>query len=648
MSPARKLRVLLLEDVDADAELMVRALERAGVSFTWTHARDKDSFIAALAGSVLDVILTDFSLPRFDGREALQMALATRPDVPVIMVSGSLVDESALELIRMGARDYVLKSNLARLGSAVQRAVTEADDVRERRRAQALLAESEARFRGIVETAQEGIWILDGGRTAFMNRRMAEMLGLELAGAAGIPLEELVAVESRGTLDRNLRQLVQPGLPVERFDCRLRRADGTLLWTSIAMSRSAGGAARSGDFLAMVTDISAQRRLQEQLMVSDRMASVGTLAASVAHEINNPLAAMMGNLQLAVEDAKPGQGGAPDASRAKALREELADAVDCAERIRSIARDLRVFSHTQHATIGPVDLQAVVESALRIARNEIHHRATVIRDWQPVPLALGNEARFGQVFLNLIVNAAQAIDPGHAEGNRITVRTQDLGRGQVAVEVVDTGCGMSPETLSRSEEPFFTTKAPGVGTGLGLPICRKIITEAGGRMAIESAPGKGTLVRVFLPAATALPANEERWSGATTIPAPRRARVLVVDDEELIGHVLQRALGTEHDVVVETSGRKAIARIALGERFDVVLCDLMMPEVTGMDVHREVSRLQPWLAADVVFMSGGAFTPEARAFLDGVPNARIDKPFDLLDLRNAVNARLRPTAGVPA
>ncbi len=123
--------------------------------------------------------------------------------------------------------------------------------------------------------------------------------------------------------------------------------------------------------------------------------------------------------------------------------------------------------------------------------------------------------------------------------------------------------------------------------------------------------------------------------------------MLVVDDEEMIGHLLQRALGTEHDVVVETSGRKAIARIAAGERFDVVLCDLMMPEVTGIEVHREATKLQPRLAADFVFMSGGAFTPEVRAFLDAVPDARIEKPFDLLDLRNAVNARLHPMGGGP-
>jgi PAS domain S-box-containing protein len=645
MSQTRQLRVLLLEDVDADAELMVHALERSGVSFSWKHAKDREAFAAALADSAPDVILADYSLPRFNGREALQMALAARPDVPVIMVSGSLVDESALELIRTGARDYVLKSNLVRLGSAVQRAVTEADDLRERRRARAQLAESEARFRGIVETAQEGIWMLEGGRTAFMNRRMAEMLGLDPAVAAGIPLEDLVDQESRPTLDRNLRKLAEPGVPVERFDCRLRRADGTLLWTSIAMSRSEGGGTRPGDFLAMVTDVSTQRKLQEQIMVSDRMASVGTLAASVAHEINNPLAAMMGNLQLAVEDAQVGEDGpAPDPSRWKALREELDDAVECADRIRAIARDLRVFAHTQQSKIGPVDLQAVMESALRMARNEVHHRATVTRDWQPVRPVLGDEARLGQVFLNLIVNAAQAIDAGHADENRITIRTRDLGQGRVAAEVVDTGCGMSPETLGRSEEPFFTTKAPGVGTGLGLPICRKIVSEAGGRMEIESTPGKGTLVRVILPAATAPVSTGEPGSGGTVIAAPRRARVLVVDDEEMIGQLLRRALESEHEVEVEASGRKAVARIAAGERFDVVLCDLMMPEVSGMEVHREVTKLQPRLAADFVFMSGGAFTPEARAFLDRVPNARIDKPFDLLDLRNAVNARLRPAS----
>lgn len=162
----------------------------------------------------------------------------------------------------------------------------------------------------------------------------------------------------------------------------------------------------------------------------------------------------------------------------------------------------------------------------------------------------------------------------------------------------------------------------------------------GGRIEIESAPGEGTRVRVYLPVASAPVAQDPRKLERRALPAPRRGRILVVDDEEMIGAVARRALGVDHEVVVETAGRAAIGRVLAGEHFDVVLCDLMMPETSGMDVHGAFMQMHPGLAANIVFMSGGAFTPEAREFLAEVPNERIEKPFDLVDLRNVVNARL--------
>ena len=625
--------MLVLEDMDADAELMSQALERGGVALRWEHVKAKGPFERALEGFDPDVVLADYSLPGFDGRAALEIATRLKPEVPVIIVSGSLLDDAALELIRMGARDYVLKSNLARLPSSVLRAVAEAEDVRERRRARRLLAESEARFRGIVETAQEGIWMFDRGTTTYMNRRMAEMVGLSMDVAAGTPIDQIVDVDSRAGFESKTFRLASEVVSAERLECRLCRRDGTRLWASITISRVEGGAGDAGGLLAMVTDITVQRKLQEQLMVSDRMASIGTLAASVAHEINNPLAAMIGNLQLAVSDAASGNCTAD-------LAGELEDSVACAERIRLIVRDLRIFGRTREERTGVVDLQPVLDSSLRMARNEIHHRARVRRGGDAVPGVAGDEARLGQVFLNLIVNAAQSIGAGHAEENEIAVETRPHGPGHVVVEIRDTGCGMTPEVMRRIFEPFFTTKAPGVGTGLGLAICRQILADMGGRIEIESAPGTGTRVRVFLPVASAPVPHDTRTVERVAVPAPRRGRILVVDDEEMIGTVARRALGLDHDVIVETAGRAAIGRIRAGEHFDVVLCDLMMPETSGMDVHREMSRLQPELASNIVFMSGGAFTPEARDFLAEVPNERIEKPFDLVDLRNVVHARL--------
>ncbi len=242
----------------------------------------------------------------------------------------------------------------------------------------------------------------------------------------------------------------------------------------------------------------------------------------------------------------------------------------------------------------------------------------------------GNESRIGQVILNLIVNAAQAMPEGHADRNEICLTTRTSDDGRAVIEVSDTGSGITEENLVRIFDPFFTTKPVGVGTGLGLSICHRIVSELGGQIAVESRVGKGTLFRVTLPAATAK-ATPARVLSAPPM-ASGRARVLVVDDEVALGRALQRSLSAHHDVIALTSGGEALLRIAAGERFDVILSDLMMPEVSGMEMHGRLQSLAPDQAERMIFVTGGAFTPAAREFLDGVPNPRVDKPIELTNL----------------
>jgi CheY-like chemotaxis protein/anti-sigma regulatory factor (Ser/Thr protein kinase) len=262
-----------------------------------------------------------------------------------------------------------------------------------------------------------------------------------------------------------------------------------------------------------------------------------------------------------------------------------------------------------------------------MAWNEIRHRAQLIRDYGDVPMAYSNEARLGQVLLNLLVNAAQAMPEGHASLNQIRVATRTAANGCVVIEVRDTGMGIPKEIMGRIFDPFFTTKPVGVGTGLGLALCQRMVIDLGGEIDVESEAGRGALFRVTLPPAT----------GASRAPAPatvraeptRRARVLVIDDEVAIGRALQRSLGRHHDVVNLTSGKEALARIAAGERFDVILSDLMMPDVTGIEIYEGLSKIDLGQAKRMVFLTGGAFTPQAREFLGGVPNICIEKPFDV-------------------
>jgi CheY-like chemotaxis protein len=249
-----------------------------------------------------------------------------------------------------------------------------------------------------------------------------------------------------------------------------------------------------------------------------------------------------------------------------------------------------------------------------------------------------NEARLGQVFLNLLVNAAQAIPEGQSEHNTVTIVTGHEDE-MVTIDITDTGDGIAPDILPRIFDVFFTTKPVDVGTGLGLAICHRTLTALGGRLEVKSKVGEGTTFRVALRRAPTGLTAEIPIQSVSVPSKERRATVLVVEDEEALGRVLPRLLAPHH-VTVVTRAREALARLDAGDTFDTILCDLMMPEMTGMEFYDALLRLRPDLVARVVFMSGGVLTPGARAFLEGVPNPRIDKPFDIAGLRRLVEEPL--------
>jgi len=386
--------------------------------------------------------------------------------------------------------------------------------------------------------------------------------------------------------------------------------------------------------IAVHRDIGERKQMQARLQLAERIGSLGTLAAGMAHEINNPLAFISANLVFIQEEVaalakETGAGRLADLSRA------VDETRQGAERIRTLVRDLRAFSHgVDRDDAGRVEVNRVLEFVIRIAENEIRHRARLVKSFGEIPAVEASESRLGQVFLNLVVNAAQAIAEGSAARNEVRVSSAfDADTGRVVVEVADTGGGIPPENLSRIFDPFFTTKPVGVGTGLGLSICHRIVTALGGEIAVDSEVGKGSRFRVFLPAtdrpAVARPVMTPR-------PVPDRARILVVDDEPLVGTAIERFLGPRHDVSRFTSAAEALGLLDSGERFDVILCDLMMPDVTGMDLHARLAEAQPDQAARMVFMTGGAFTDRARRFIEETKNPTLSKPFDLSDLDRTI------------
>lgn len=368
-----------------------------------------------------------------------------------------------------------------------------------------------------------------------------------------------------------------------------------------------------------------QEKLQRQLIFADRMASVGTLAAGVAHEINNPLAFVTTNLSLALRQLGT-LTALPPLTQLAELKEMLTDAQTGAERIRKIVRGLKTFSRAEAEQRVTVDVRPLLELSINMTFNEIRHRARLVKDFGKIPHVAADEARLGQVFINLLINAAQALPEGDTAAHEIRLVTSTDPQGRAVIEVSDTGTGIPAEVVERIFDPFFTTKPVGVGTGLGLSICHTIVTGMGGEMLVNSTVGIGTTFRVVLPAATAAtevvaaPASASKKDLAC-------AAVLVVDDEPALGLIFRRVL-CDHEVTTVTTAKQALELLDSGKDFDVIFSDLMMPEMSGMEFYAELLRRFSHLAGRVVFVSGGAFTPDAQAFIDRVDNELLEKPFD--------------------
>lgn len=393
--------------------------------------------------------------------------------------------------------------------------------------------------------------------------------------------------------------------------------------------------------VAVVRDITEERATQTRLLVADRLASIGMLAAGVAHEINNPLAAVVANLELASDGLRKLLARPDVPPELREIAKMLGEANEASARVRRIVTDLRGLARAGADSLDAVDIHQVLESVLRLAKNEIRQRAHITRDYGRVQYVEGNESRLSQVFLNLVMNAVQALPDGDTTRNEIKVRTRLDAAGRVVVTIADTGEGITPEAMQRLFVPFFTTKSVGMGTGLGLSICQRLVTACGGEIRAESRPGEGASFHVALRAAagpSVAPAALERPKEQ---PARRRGKILMIDDEPVILSILARALGAHHDCVTTTKAHEALERVRAGERFDLILCDLMMPAMDGRELYTELERIAPEQAHKMVFLTGGAYTPPLQAFLAGISNERINKPFDVAYLKSTVNARLQ-------
>ncbi len=496
----------------------------------------------------------------------------------------------------------------------------------------------------VLETVGSPLIVADAyGTIVRVNRALCELTGYSAEELTGKALwEVLLAPPDAELVERAFAQhgprfhLVMP----KNLEGAIRTKSGearTVSWTNAALLDMSG---LTEYVIGAGVDVTDRKEFQVRLQISDRMASIGTLAAGVAHGINNPLAYVIANLDYVRSKLAAPWGQLPP-DEVREVRDLVDESLEGADRVRRIVGDLRSFSRQVDERVQPVDLVSVIERALNMAMNEIRHRARVVLSLERVPKILGTESKLGQVVLNLLVNAAQAIEAGNVESNSITVRTLLDKHGRPRVEIQDTGVGIPEEYLRRVFDPFFTTKPVGVGTGLGLSIAHRIVSEFGGEIGIESQHQKGTSVWFALEAA---PLEAPTPTKPPTFPPPSNrphaARILIVDDEPAILRALSRVL-SGFQVTRALSGKEAIAHIESSGPFDVVFCDVMMPELSGLDVYERAKQVCPGQEQRIVFITGGAFTEQTAAFIDNIDNPKLGKPFDAGEVRALVKALTR-------
>ena len=517
-------------------------------------------------------------------------------------------------------------------------------DISERRQAEEALKKSEGLFRKLVEAAPEAVLVVRQERIAYVNPRFLELLGYELIRSCS-PI--LSSTSFTGTIDllgsnvndacANRRALP----PLASTGC----FDGTGARSRWSARRCPSSSRARPPFFTFMRDVTERKETQAQLIQTDRMATIGTLAAGVAHELNNPLAYVLLNLGILDKELDQLIGDPEDRAR---VRARVATVQEGSERMAAIVRDLRSFCRPNSPALLPVDVRQVLESAINMAMNELKGRGGLVRDYAPVPSVVADGARLGQVFLNLLLNAAQALPEGSPHDNEVCVVLRPEGSDRIRFEIKDTGHGIAPDILGRIFEPFFTTKPIGIGTGLGLSICQSIVKGMNGELTVKSQPGEGSTFSVVLPLGTVAVTPEIESTAPSRLDTRDDfARVLVVDDESAIATALKNVLEEDHHVSAVTTGEQALALLYDDPSYDVILCDVLMPGESGIDVYRELERRRPDLAHRIIFMTGASSMPRVADFLRGISNHRIDKPIDVALLRGLIREVARSQSTAP-
>jgi two-component system, cell cycle sensor histidine kinase and response regulator CckA len=609
---ARDISILVVEDeriVARDLQLTLRSFEYDAFAI----ASSAEEAIAAASTRLPDLVLMDIGIKgKLDGIETAAL-MTERFGVPVVYLTAHSDEVTRARARFTAPYGYLLKPvKPAELRNAIEMSIY-------RHEMELRLRERERLVSTTLSSIADPVISVDlGGRIAFVNPAAESLLGCVSAQAIGRPASEVLrTVDDREiAIDTALRE----ERIVEEIDTVFGASGGIRVLESAAPVQD--GKSKLGAVMVFRDASKAQKH-----QVVDQLASLGMMSAGIAHEVNSPLAVISANAAYVLHELvqivgkhRYVMGG--DATRLDESIVALRELEQSATRISQITADLRDFARPPALPIGLVDVRRIVDRAIRSTLPELKERALLETRLDPVPAARANGAQLGRVVVNLIVNAANAIEPGRPADNRVVVSTRTDGK-RTFIEVRDTGRGMAPDVAARVFEPFYTANG-GRGAGLGLSIARGIVASMGGEIQFETQPGVGSVFRVALPVPQEV--SEELLAG-------RRARVLCIDDDPDVLAAVPRMLH-DHMVVCVDSAEQATKVLQDDDPFDVIIADLVMSKMRGVDVYDWLVTVRPDDACRVVF-TGSLMDARIDAFLRSVPNHFIEKPFrgdDLVSL----------------
>jgi len=632
MSAETSLRVLLVEDDLEDADIFRRhAADSTSYRVEVDHVTTSEQARRRLSEGRYDLVFLDLRLGEpLTGVEVLERFAAGGLESPVIVLTGAGDERTAVEMMKAGATDYLVKDafNREAMERSIRYALEQQRLTSERQRAEEALRQSEERYRLVTEESVTYIVIIQEGCLCYVNPRVVKETGYNSEELLGKSLLDFLYSQDRPKAEQLLER-VFAGETVEQAEIRVHRRDGETIWARVNGTRI-DYRGRPAALLNAV-DITQEKHLERQLLQTEKLTAIGELISGVAHELNNPLTAVLGYAQLA--QSLPVEGE---------LAQYLEQIAQQAVRASAIVGNLLTFARQKEPEREPLDTNAIIRSAVDLREYDLRvsNVQVVLQFAQELPTVMADFQQLQQVILNLINNADSAIRQ-HSRSGTIILRTSTFSKQDkpwVRLEVMDDGPGIPETYLGRIFDPFFTTKEPGRGTGLGLSVSYGIVTAHQGSIYAEIRPEGGARFVVELPATRM---SRSRPSSPLTVPTVAPARLLVVEDEQAVASMLERLLTVDgHYVILASDGAQALAHLGK-ERFDQIIIDFKMPGMSGLQLYQRLSAHFPEVAERVVFVTGDVLSADTLTFLEEVEAPVLAKPFTIEEARRVFYQKLR-------